>query len=137
MRQRGGAGPVKPPFGKPCGQQVGKLHIVPLCKEGVGVAPDAQLGQVYDCGVAAVAVDAWGKKGAPFRAGPSSCPLPPIVAWLVGDIAAVADDDGDAGQLFEIGGRYGVLAVSAPNGLMVCIAWGVSPSGKTNPLPGS
>ena len=33
---------------------------------------------------------------------------PPIVAWLVGDIAAVADDDGDAGQLFEIGGRYGV-----------------------------
>lgn len=33
---------------------------------------------------------------------------PPIVAWLVGDIAAVADDDGDAGQIFEIGGRYGV-----------------------------
>lgn len=63
MRQRGGAGPVKPPFGKPCGQQVGKLHIVLLCKEGVGVAPDAQLGQVYDCGVAAVAVDALGKKG--------------------------------------------------------------------------
>lgn len=30
-----------------------------------------------------------------------------------------------------------VLAVSAPNGLMVCIAWGVSPSGNTNPLPGS
>jgi len=61
MRQRGGAGPVKPPFGKPCGQQAGKLHIDLLCKEGVGVAPDAQLGQVYDCGVAAVAVDAWAK----------------------------------------------------------------------------
>lgn len=67
MRQRGGAGPVKPPFGKPCGQQVGKLHIVLLCKEGVGVAPDAQLGQVYDCGVAAVAVDAWGKRARHFE----------------------------------------------------------------------
>lgn len=137
MRQRGGAGPVKPPFGKPCGQQVGKLHIVLLCKEEVGVAPDAQLGQVYDCGVAAVAVDALGKRARHFEPAPPAVHCPPIVAWLVGDIAAVADDDGDAGQLFEIGGRYVVLAVSAPNGLMVCIAWGVSPSGNTNPLPGS
>lgn len=49
-----------------------------------------------------------GAKGRAISSRPLQLSIAPIVAWLVGDIAAVADDDGDAGQLFEIGGRYGV-----------------------------
>ncbi len=99
------------------------------------VAFDALFGQMHHRGIAAVTVDAIGKHPCHLQAYTPTVHCP-IITRLIGNVVTVIDDDGETGQFLEVSQGNGCCP-NAPNGLMVCKGSGVSPSGKTKPLPGS